>query len=159
MEKKIKTHYSHTIFFRNPEPISGVYLLLKKDLKTILYVGQSDDIKRRTRQHSQIPWFACEYIEEPNIKKRIDLEHEYIFKYKPLYNILEKRIAIDWKKSHYNWSNRDARWKAEAKIISQYGLLSCRKIQKLLAYIYDFHVNHNTINSDLKSKNYTLYLN
>lgn len=148
---------------RYPEKISGVYLLFaEEDENTCLYVGQSNDINNRIKQHKHIPWKYYSYIVENDLEKRGQLEHEIIKKYSPFYNICKKKIIVDWKKSHFNWGNREERWKALAQLKNTYkdifDTLSCRQVQALLYHYYGYTVNHNTINNDLKNKNYTPFL-
>ena len=147
---------------RNEDGASGVYLLLDKDLR-VLYVGQSETVKRRARSHRQIPWKFYRYTIVEDAVERANLEHELLVKYKPIYNKLTHRIIVPSQvhsEFHraYTGVNREERWKKEAELISQYGALSCRKLTTLLFTEYGICVNHNTVHADLRLKKHTPYL-
>lgn len=147
---------------RNEDSIPGVYLLLDEKLE-VLYVGQSTNVQSRIRSHFNIPWVLCKYtcIEDP--VERANLEHELLIEYKPLYNqLLDKRVLPNQvnivQHRNYIGTNKESRWEAEAELISQYGLLSARKLRRLLYNHYKVSISHATIHKDLKYKKYTPYL-
>lgn len=150
---------------KQPKRISGVYVLctIKNNKPEALYVGQSNDVHYRIKSHTQIPWTYYKYLETDNQETKADLEHQLILRYQPLYNLLQRRSLLP---SAVNTADRLTyigkhavkRYRAEAEIIKAHGLLSCRQIQTLLYKQYNIIVNHNTINSDLKTKKYTPYL-
>jgi len=147
---------------RNEDDVPGVYLLLDKDLE-VLYVGQSETIRHRIKSHYNIPWVYYKYTKVEDMIERANLEHELLIKYRPLYNKIYSKVVLPNttqtpEHRKYTGINRFKRWEKEAAIISQYGLLSSRKMQKLLFIRYGISVNHVTILNDLKHKKYTPYL-
>lgn len=64
----------------------GVYFLVVE--RVIIYIGQSSNIRNRTRSHGKrLRWDKCIVIEEQDKQRRVELEGAYIRAYQPAFNV------------------------------------------------------------------------
>jgi len=86
--------------------IRGIYFLIDK--KTVVYVGQSQDIIQRINQHTDKTFTSVLYIES-NVKDLTKLETHYIVAFDPKYNKTHYSTIMlnDYRLKHRRPTNRE----------------------------------------------------